>query len=214
MCSRYYIELSPELRPIIIGARNTSLTVKMMTALGRPAPHEGEVKPDDIAAVIASNSRGQIAFFPMVWGFSQSDIENTKRSQLLINAKIETAYKKSTWKESFSRRRCVIPASYYFEWKRLKTSDGTVKPSAKYIVQPVGSVVTYMAGVYRMEEGFPRFAILTRESGEHYKEIHDRMPLIISGREINEWINPESTMERIREIARGSITGVVAEKAG
>ena len=91
MCSRYFVDLSPELRPIIEAARHSSLAGRMVHDLGRPVITEGEVKPTDIAPVIASNSQGKQSVFPMIWGFRQADRENTKRSRPLINARSETA---------------------------------------------------------------------------------------------------------------------------
>ena len=213
MCSRYFVDLSPELRPYIEAARRSALAEKMVRHLGRPAAREGEVRPTDISAVICTSAKGTQAVFPMVWAFTQSDIEHTKRSAPLINCRIETASSKPTWKESFSRRRCIIPASYFFEWQRTKTADGAVKAGQKYIVQPAGAAVTYMAGVYRMEDGFPHFAILTTEPDEDYKFIHDRLPVILPREAIDAWIDPKTSPEQIREIARNSITGVVTEKA-
>ena len=210
MCSRYFVELSPELRPIIEAARRSPLAAKMLNSLGKPVAKDGEIWPTDISAVICSNSRGMRAAFPMIWGFSMSDFENTKRSAPLINTRIETAASKPTWKESYTRRRCIIPASYYFEWQRIKTSDGRSKPGDRYIVQPEGSPIAFMAGVYRMEGEFPHFSILTREPEPGF--IHDRMPVLLKREYVAEWINPAASPERIREIAGSAITAVVAEK--
>ena len=91
MCSRYYMEMSPELRPIVERARSSSLAEKMVHDLGRPVRTEGEVRPTDIAPVIATDRNGHPSVFPMIWGFSAPDRENTRRSQPLINAKSETA---------------------------------------------------------------------------------------------------------------------------
>ena len=213
MCSRYFVDLSPELRPYIEAARGTALADKMIRSFARTIADEGEVCPTDISAVICTSTKGSQAVFPMVWAFTQSDVENTRRSTPLINCRIETAASKPTWRESFSRRRCVIPAAYFFEWQRIKMPNGAVKAGQKYIVQPAGSDVTYMAGVYRMEEGFPHFAILTREPEEEYKFIHDRLPVILPRESIAAWINPQSSPETVRAIAERALTRMITEKA-
>ncbi|MBQ1312585.1 MAG: SOS response-associated peptidase [Blautia sp.] len=212
MCSRYYVELSPELRPYVEAARHSPLAARMVNHLGRPAAREGEIRPTDIAAVIAPDSQGRRSVFPMVWGFSLSDFENTKRSQPLINARIETADQKPTWKESFLRRRCAVPASYYFEWQRLRTPDGKQKPGDKYAVQASGAESIYMAGIYRLEDGYPHFTILTREPGEALRKLHDRMPVLLEPRNIDQWIDPISTPETIKRIASKAITSVILER--
>ena len=192
MCSRYYVEMSPELRPIVERAAKSSLARQMVHDLGRPVRTEGEVRPTDIAAVIASDRKGSPSVFPMIWGFSAPDRENTKRSQPLINARSETASQKPTFRECWLRRRCIIPCSYYFEWEHLKKTDGTSKTGSKYIIQPEGTTVTYLAGLYRMEGNFPHFTVLTREPSPELSKLHDRMPVILPQDLIREWIRPEA----------------------
>ena len=191
MCSRYYVEMSPELRPIIERARNSSLAAKMVHDLGRTVKTEGEVLPTDIAPVIAPDSKGRPSVFPMIWGFSAPDRKNTKRSQPLINARSETASQKQTFKDCWVRRRCIIPCSWYFEWEHLKKPDGTTKTGDKYIIQQEGSTVTYLAGLYRMEGSFPHFTVLPREPSDELSKLHDRMPVILPKSLISEWIRPE-----------------------
>ena len=212
MCTRYYVELSPELRPIIEQARNSSLAAKMVHDLGRPVITQGEVKPTDIAPVIASNSKGLRSAFPMIFGFRQSDRDNTKRSQPLLNARVETADTKPTFKECWQRRRCIVPASWYFEWEHLIRPDGTKKAGDKYAIQPAGATVTWLAGLYRIENGYPFFVILTRSPVGELSKIHDRMPLILPENVIADWINPSSPADTVREISAGSLSEMVMEK--
>ena len=212
MCTRYYVELSPELRPIIEQARNSSLAAKMVHDLGRPVITQGEVKPTDIAPVIASNSKGLRSAFPMIFGFRQSDRDNTKRSQPLLNARVETADTKPTFKECWQRRRCIVPASWYFEWEHLIRPDGTKKAGDKYAIQPAGATVTWLAGLYRIENGYPFFVILTRSPVGELSKIHDRMPLILPENVIADWINPSSPADTVREISAGALSEMVMEK--
>ena len=191
MCSRYFVDMSPELRPIIEQARGSALASRMVHDLGRPVKTEGEVRPTDIAPVIATNRKGQPSAFPMIWGFSAPDRENTKRSQPLINARSETASKKPTFRDCWVRRRCIIPCSWYFEWEHLRKPDGTSKTGDKYAIQPEGAVVTWLAGLYRMEGDYPHFTVLTREASEALSKLHDRMPVILPQALIHEWIRPD-----------------------
>ena len=227
MCTRYYMELSPELRPIIEEARRSPLTAKMISSLGRPLKTEGEIRPTDIAPVIAPNGKGVRTVYPMVWGFNLPDKENTKRSKPLINARMESANYKQTFRDSWARRRCIIPASYYYEWDHVPyvpySEKGISQPMSsrrvgiRYAIQPEGETVTYLAGLYRMEEdergNFPHFTVLTREpvDGE-VKRIHDRMPVILSPDIIDEWINPWTDLLKLKEISWNSLTDMVCEK--
>ena len=212
MCSRYFVDLSPELRPIIEAARHSSLADKMVHDLARPVITEGEVRPSDIAPVIASNAKGAKSVFPMIWGFTQADRDNTKRSRPLINARSETADVKPTFRECWQRRRCVIPASYYFEWEHFTAPDGRTVTGDRYAIQPAGADVTWLAGLYRMENGFPRFTVLTREPSAQLSTLHERMPLILPEDAIPAWINPATPAEEVSRISSRALTDVVMEK--
>ena len=208
MCTRYYVELSPELRPIIEAARRSSLSERMVHHLGRPAAREGEVRPTDIGAVIATTSRGTPGCFPMVWGFT-----SPASGSPLVNCRVETAGVKPLWKESWARRRCVIPASWYYEWEHLVSPAGTKKTGDKYAIQPAGCTVTWLAGLYRIEDGYPHFTVLTRTPSPALARLHDRMPVILPSASIRTWISPSTPAETIKAIAGSSLTDMIFEKS-
>ena len=138
MCCRYLLEESPELRPIVEAMNRSPLAGKLFPAGSLRAA--GEVRPADAAPVLARSRQGQPLVFPMKWGFSIPGIRST-----LINARSETASIKPTFSESWRRRRCAIPASWYYEWEHVKTTDGKTVTGEKYALQPAGA-----AGFYRL----------------------------------------------------------------
>ena len=69
--------------------------------------------------------------------------------------------------------------------------------------------MTWLCGLYRIEEGLPVFVVLTREPGEEIRFIHDRMPLIMPGDCVNEWIRPDAKPE---ELVERALTEMVYEK--
>ena len=71
----------------------------------------------------------------------------------------------------------------------------------KYAIQPENNLITYLAGLYRLENGYPHFAILTREPGEEIRFIHNRMPVVLEANQIDAWINPEASPEVIVQTA-------------
>ena len=179
MCCRYYMELSPELRPYIEAADRSPLKEKLVDRLARPLVSSGEVRPTDLVPVLAPSAKAhKPSVFPMQWGFSLPDRRNA-----VFNARVESAKDKPTFQRSWKERRCVVPASYYYEWQHLPASGGRTRPGEKYALQPRGSTVAYLAGLYRIEEleGFkiPVFTILTRPASEELRFLHDRMPLIL-----------------------------------
>ena len=207
MCCRYYMEESPELRPYVEAARRAPLLEKMIAKLARPLTVSGEARPTDIVPVIAPSKNRRPAVYPMVWGFSGVTAP-------LVNARSETAACKPTVRESWEKRRCVIPASWYFEWERRVSPDGKQKTGEKYMIQATGARVMFLAGLYRLEERdgltVPVFTILTREPTEALRRLHDRMPVILPRSAVEDWLRPESSPEKILGMA---VRDVIAEKA-
>ncbi|MDO5134061.1 MAG: SOS response-associated peptidase family protein [Eubacteriales bacterium] len=78
------------------------------------------------------------------------------------------------------------------------------------MIQPKGSTMTWLCGLYRIEEGLPHFVILTREPGNEIRFIHDRMPLIMPKNMINVWIRPDVKPEGM---LGATLTEMVYEKA-
>ena len=81
------------------------------------------------------------------------------------------------------------------------------------MIQPKGSAVTWLAGLYRIENisdiQVPVFTILTGEPSEEIRFIHDRMPVILPGEAVEKWINPDSKPD---EIIKNAMTEMVLEK--
>ena len=163
----------------------------------------GEMRPTDVVPVISPNRSGIRAVFPMKWGYSGKT--------LLMNARTETAASKPTFKDDWLKHRCIVPASWYYEWEHRLGNDGKKHTGEKYMIQLQDSTMTWLCGLYRIEEGLPHFVILTREPGEGIRFIHDRMPLILPERLINEWIRPDVKPENLLGEA---LTEMVFEKAG
>ncbi len=200
MCCRYWTEESPELREIVEEMNRSPLVAKWQETTRIKT--YGEMRPADVVPVIAPDRSGNRAVFPMKWGFSGKS--------LLMNARIETAGTKPTFKEAWKRRRCIVPASWYFEWEHLTGNNGKKRTGDKYMIQPKGSSMTWLCGLYRIEEGLPVFVILTREPGEELRFIHDRMPFILPEQYINDWIRPDGNPE---ELLSRALTDMVFEKS-
>ena len=208
MCTRYYLELSPELRPFIEAAQSASLTDRMIAHLGKPLKISGEIRPSDMVPVIASNRSGNRGAFPMIWGYTLAGVKGP-----VVNVRMETAAGKPTWREGWMSHRCILPASWYYEWEHLPMPDGRVKTGRRYVIQPVGSRVTWLAGIYRIEEArglkYPVCSVLTRAPAESVRHIHDRMPLMLPENRIGDWIRPDSRPE---ELFQWAVTDLVAEE--
>ena len=188
MCCRYYIRnMDPAFAGILKQTEESPLFARFQKRYPAPLTREGEVRPRDLAPVLATDRQRKPALFPMIWGFTLRG-----RGSPLVNARVETASQKPSFREAWQRHRCVIPASWYFEWQQLPSEDGKGLKKVKYAVQPRDAELLFLCGLYRIEEGLPVFVVLTREPSPELAFLHDRMPLMLGREWIRAWIDPNT----------------------
>ena len=139
-----------------------------------------DVHPTETALVIAG-VKNQLAAGPMNWGFA-SPVDKG----VLANARAESVKEKYSFSDSFMKRRCVIPTSGFYEWN-------THKARFKFYREDEEPVM--LAGIYRVESGISKFTVLTREAAGPMISIHPRMPVTLSGFEVNTWISDAGFMD-------------------
>ena len=208
MCCRYYIDPDSEIEPYIKAAERSPLKERLERDLSKPMLTSGEVRPTDLVPVIAPDKSRIPTVFPMFWGFHLPDSKVP-----IINARIETAREKVTFSDSWENRRCVIPASYYFEWEHLTTASGKKKTGEKFRIQPEVSSIVFFAGLYRVEEikglKVPVFTILTTEAAEEIRFIHDRMPVMLAEDDVDRWVGMKTGAD---DITKSAVNELLAKK--
>lgn len=156
----------------------------------------GEIFPSDIAPVIlpsAEKPQGQADLIK--WGFPAYG-----RSGFVINARSETAAEKNMFRKALAERRCLLPASGFYEWN--KTGNGKQK---NYLTLP-NDPVMYLAGLYgtfhnhQTDEWFDGFVILTTAANESVAPLHDRMPVIVPRDMRADWLNAPSATSFILQL--------------
>ena len=197
MCGRYFIDeddLAEELERILeeLNRKNTPENLKT----------SGEIFPSDVVPVLANSRRQDVQPFAMRWGYSFPS------GRPVINARAETAAEKPMFRDGMRQRRCLIPASSYFEWERR---DGQ---RIKYVIRPAGAEMLYLAGVYHLENHdgavVPSFAILTQSAAPEIAFIHDRMPVILPPDCARDWLKVEN---RADEVLRRALQEMELQKA-
>lgn len=254
MCTRFYVlPGSPDIEYILAAARKSPLLRRFV----QPLKTSGEIRPTDLVPVLAPDKRGNAAVYPMQWGFRLPPGRAGEKGMLLVNARVETAAQKVTFRDAWASRRCIVPCSWYYEWEHFTDEGGRRKTGQKYAIcsgsfpelpgpanfpeegmepvlpapvtspeegtgpvlsapagspeegmkpvlpAPAGSVeevlksssVTWLCGLYRIENNVPVFVILTREPGRNLSRIHDRMPLILPPDAAPDWIRPQTKPE-------------------
>ena len=107
-----------------------------------------------------------------------------------INAKSETIFKSSLFKDIVVRQRCIVPISGFFEWKRTSKTKRPFKIHLKYekIMSLAGIWDTWRPGTSHERSSF---SILTTAANSFMSEIHDRMPVILGRQDEDAWLDPE-----------------------
>ena len=119
------------------------------------------------------------------WGYTFIN-SNTQNKQMVINSRIETINSKLLFKDSFLKRKCIIPANGYFEWSQ---KEGEKKP---YLIKLGDGELIYFAGVWRKEKYNDDkrrvFSIITKAANKKINEIHHRMPVVLNANNAQDYL--------------------------
>lgn len=183
MCGRYYLD--DEIRDERL-SEQIKQAMRIATKISAPMKTSGEIRPTDIAPVIAPSALNRrIGAFPMQWGFN-----HPTKGMLVFNTRMETATEKDLFVSSIDERRCLIPASGYYEWKKIDRNR-----KERYIFNAENREPLYLAGLYirtSEEHRLPCFSILTQDAEAEIKAIHPRMPVIVPYSRAEEWLSPDT----------------------
>ena len=131
-------------------------------------------------------NEGQNAMKWMRWGMVPSWAKGEDFGLKLINIRSETALDKSMFKRLLATKRCIIPATGFYEWQRSSTKK---RP---YYVHVPDSTLFSMAGIYDVWRGEGKelhtCSILTTASNDLLRPVHDRMPVILRRSMEEEWL--------------------------
>lgn len=124
----------------------------------------------------------------MRWGF-QMQVQG--KNKLVFNAKSEDVLDSKLWKARFSTTRCIIPASGFYEWKKVNGKTGP-----KFDVTVPGESLFGFAGLWgdwtnpKTNQLEKTFSIFTTAPNERFAEYHNRQPVILDPSEYDEWLAP------------------------
>lgn len=176
MCCRYYY------------ADKTAYAVEkeLELAEGMLTLPAGDVVPGMSAgALVFGKEKMDIRVRDLYWGLRARD------KKLVINARAESVLEKPMFSESIRSRRCILPALGFYEWDSDKT---------KYTFTRKDGSPLYLAGLYDMSDNRDSFVILTTEANSSMSPVHDRMPVIIDGNNVREYLRESNAaLDMIRE---------------
>ncbi|OGG04936.1 hypothetical protein A2Z33_06595 [Candidatus Gottesmanbacteria bacterium RBG_16_52_11] len=151
------------------------------------------------------------------WGLIPSWARDPKIGYRMINARAETLGEKPAFRGPFRNKRCLIPASGFYEWKQL---DGEKVP---FYIHHAGEPVFAFAGLYDVwkdaeDRPLMTFTIITTRPNDLMKPIHDRMPVILARNYERKWLDsgvsdPEMLRPMLVPYAGGGLEAYPVSKA-
>jgi putative SOS response-associated peptidase YedK len=147
------------------------------------------IAPSQPVAVVPNDGRNQLDFY--VWGLIPSWAKDPAIGNRMINARAETLIEKPSFRNAFRRRRCLIPADGFYEWKQ---EPGRKTKIPTYVRLKDGKPFAF-AGLWERwdsPDGSTVFSctIITTQPNELMQEIHNRMPVILPEAAYPLWLNP------------------------
>ncbi len=150
-------------------------------------PNYNVCPTDNVHVVTGGDGRRLQA---MRWGFLPHWYKTPSDGPLLINARAETVADKPAFKSACRERRCLIPASGFFEW--TKDEDGNRLP---WFIQPTGDGPLAMAGIWqdweRDGDALRTCAVVTCAANDAMSQIHHRMPVLLASEDWAKWLGEE-----------------------
>jgi putative SOS response-associated peptidase YedK len=148
------------------------------------------IAPQSAQPVVRLNrDAGKREFALLRWGLVPFWAREANFSYSTINARAEEAATKPAFREALKKRRCMVPANAFYEWKRLDK-----KTKCPYAIAVSSGESFAFAGLWERwqpKEGEPleSFTILTTDPNELMEPIHNRMPVILEPRDYGRWLD-------------------------
>jgi putative SOS response-associated peptidase YedK len=175
----------------------------LATRLAVPRPVDWisryNLAPGEAVPVVRPRAAADGRSFEIVklrWGLLPAWTRDVATATAPANARAESLGSRPAFREAFRRRRCLVPASGFFEWR------GPGRRRQPYLFRLRDGAPLCFAGLWeswRGPEGGPAVetcAIITTAPNELIRPIHDRMPAILASEDIGRWLDPGLAMSR------------------
>jgi len=187
MCGRYTVAKTPEDLADYFDAEFDATGADLLLP-------NYNASPGQHLAAIAGDIPGRI--IPMLWGMKR----NARVPRFLINARSESVDSRPAFRESFRRRRCLVIADGFYEWKAI----GARKQPYRIVLgnrEPFAFAAIWEGA----GSGDRHFVILTTTADREIRPIHDRMPVILARRDHAAWLDPrERDVQRFTNAPLGA----------
>ena len=168
-------------------------------------PPRYNIAPSQLVPVVAADRHGRRMGL-LEWGLVLPRVEGSRRP--LINVRVESVGKRPPFREALERRRCLIPADGFYEWKQ---DEGGKVP---HWIHPASGGLLAFAGIWdRWTDGSGStrhaFAILTTSANADVAHLHGRMPVIVGPKEREAWLDRaldgSAALDQLRPLPDGAL---------
>ena len=197
MCGRFLLTATPEELEALLGYID-----------GDYFPPRYNIAPTQPIAIVR-HQRGAHRFALVRWGLVPGWVKDPRAFSLIINARAEGIAGKPAYRGAMQYRRCLVPASGFYEWKKLP--NGRKQP---FLVRPAGGGVVTFAGLWETWLGadgseIDSGCIVTTDANADVAGIHDRMPVVVAPEDRERWLDavawpPADVADLLRPAPDGS----------
>ncbi|MEX0616626.1 MAG: SOS response-associated peptidase [Candidatus Woykebacteria bacterium] len=156
------------------------------------------VAPGSIMPIVTRNSPNKVGL--MKWGLIPFWSKDPKIAYSTINARSETVETSPAFRKPFKSQRCLVPVSFFYEWKRIDK-----KTKTPYLFKLANDNVFSFAGLYDIwkdaeEKEFKTYTIITTTPNKLMEPVHNRMPVILSKEDEEVWLNIETDVKTLHSL--------------
>ena len=190
MCGRYALHSNPEVVALLFG----------LSEVPAYAPRYN-IAPSAQVLIVRQNEAAMVR-----WGLVPRWAKDPTIGVKMKNARAESVAEKPSFREAFRKRRCLIPANGFYEWK---PEGGRKQP---YYIYPSGGALFAFAGLWERWNDLQTCTVITTEANDKMATVADRMPVIVSPAEYSAWLEggevplracPDSAID-VRRVSRAS----------
>ena len=178
MCGRFYLDAPDEL---VLSYFGLDEGIHLQ-------PRYNIAPSQDVAIVRAAAQARELAY--LRWGLVPAWSREEKTRYSMINARADTIADKPSYREPFRKRRCLVPASGFYEWRKM--SHG----KQPYRIGRTDNGIMALAGLWEHWEGEGKSvdscSIIVTEANDCIRPVHDRMPVILDPDQFDAWLNPDN----------------------
>ncbi len=177
MCSRYFLD-----------ADGNVIAYTFSVPLNERVRRRFNIAPTQEVPIVRTSKEGPREIAMLRWGLVPGWAKDVGVGTKMINARGESAHEKPAFREAMARRRCLVPASGFFEWRGM---PGRKQPFAITIPDRPLFAFAGLWETWRPRDGPPveTFTIVTTDANETVAQIHDRMPVILPKEAEDAWLN-------------------------